>query len=121
MVTLNADGSPQVTCVWTGLDGDEIVCGHLRYHRKLENVARDRRVAISWETDRQNAIGLTEYLVVYGDARVTQGGAADLLQELARTYIAPDARFPPMPDPPPGWIMHILPERLGGVGPWVER
>jgi len=29
LVTLNADGSPQVTLVWVGLDGDEIVCAHL--------------------------------------------------------------------------------------------
>ena len=25
LVTLNSDGSPQVTCVWVGLDDDEIV------------------------------------------------------------------------------------------------
>jgi hypothetical protein len=30
LVTLNADGSPQVTCVWVGLDGDELVTAHLR-------------------------------------------------------------------------------------------
>jgi hypothetical protein len=29
LVTLNQDGSPQVTIVWIGLDGDEIVCAHL--------------------------------------------------------------------------------------------
>src|SRR5205085_6241842 len=29
LVTLNADGSPQVTCIWVGLDGEEIVSGHL--------------------------------------------------------------------------------------------
>jgi len=29
LVTLNKDGSPQVSIVWVGLDGDEIVCAHL--------------------------------------------------------------------------------------------
>ncbi len=29
LVTLNRDGSPQVTLVWIGLDGDEIVAAHL--------------------------------------------------------------------------------------------
>ena len=29
LVTLNRDGSPQVSCVWVGLDGDEIVSAHL--------------------------------------------------------------------------------------------
>ena len=29
LVTLNPDGSPQVTCIWVGLEQDEIVSGHL--------------------------------------------------------------------------------------------
>ena len=29
LVTINPDGSPQVSIVWAGLDGDEIVTGHL--------------------------------------------------------------------------------------------
>ena len=40
-------------------------------------------------------MGLTEYLVVYGTARITDGGAAGLLQELAHTYPGPGMRFPP--------------------------
>jgi len=30
LVTMNADGSPQVTCIWVGLDGDELVFGQLQ-------------------------------------------------------------------------------------------
>jgi hypothetical protein len=45
LVTLNPDGSPQVTCIWVGLDGEDIVSGHLAAdQRKLQNVARDPRV-----------------------------------------------------------------------------
>jgi hypothetical protein len=29
LVPLNPNGSPQVSCVWIGLDGDEIVAGHV--------------------------------------------------------------------------------------------
>jgi nitroimidazol reductase NimA-like FMN-containing flavoprotein (pyridoxamine 5'-phosphate oxidase superfamily) len=48
LVTLNSDGSPQVTCVWVGLDDDEIVSGHLASDQhKLKNVMRDPRVALS--------------------------------------------------------------------------
>jgi hypothetical protein len=36
-------------------------------------------------SDATNAQGLREYLVVYRDARVTESGAFDLLQRLART------------------------------------
>jgi PPOX class probable F420-dependent enzyme len=121
LVTLNADGSPQVTCVWVGLEGDEIVSGHLGIRQKLRNIERDRRVAISIESKRTNELGLQEYLVVHGRARIQEGGAPELLQRLARTYIGPDAVFPPMPDPPPGFVMRITVERLGGVGPWAPR
>ena len=119
LATVNADGSPQVSVVWVGLDGDEIVSGHLNPgQRKLRNVARDPRVALTVETDVVNDIGLAEYLVVQGRARVTEGGAAQLLQRLAHTYLGPEVVFPPFPDPPPGVVMHISVERIGGVGDW---
>ena len=119
LVTLNPDGSPQVTVVWVGLDGDEIVAAHLPEHRKIRNIRNDSRVAVSMETGRVNDMGLTEYLVVYGTARVTEGGAPELLQELAHTYLGPDVRFPPMDNPPPGYITHIAVDRVAGVGPWA--
>lgn len=118
LVTLNPDGSPQVTIVWVGLDGDEIVSGHLGARRKLDNVRRDPRVALSLETGGRSPIGLDEYLVVHGTARVTEGGAPELLQRLAETYIGPGVKFPPMDDPPPGYILRITPVRVAGVGPW---
>jgi PPOX class probable F420-dependent enzyme len=120
LVTLEADGRPQVTIVWVGLDGDEIVTGHLPEHRKLRNIRRDPRVALSIETDKRNAIGLNEYLVIYGRARITEGGAPELLQRLAHTYLGPDVKFPPMDDPPPGYITHITVDRIAGVGPWAS-
>jgi len=121
LVTLNPDGSPQVTVVWVGLDGDEIVAAHLPEHRKVRNIRNDSRVALSVETENSNAMGLTEYLVVYGTARITEGGAAELLQELAHTYLGRGVRFPPMDDPPPGYITHIKVDRVSGVGPWAAR
>jgi len=121
LVTLNPDGSPQVSIVWVGLDGDEIVAGHLPEHRKVRNIRNDSRVALSIETDKRNAMGLNEYLVIYGSARVTEGGAADLLQRLARTYLGPDVRFPPMDNPPPGYVTHIRVDRVSGVGPWAAQ
>ena len=119
MVTLNADGSPQVSCVWVGLDGDEIVSGHLRMQQKVRNVQRDPRVVLSMESGVRNPMGLDEYVIVRGRARVTEGGAPELLQRLAHVYLGPDVKFPPMDDPPPGVVVHIAAERLGGVGPWA--
>jgi PPOX class probable F420-dependent enzyme len=118
MVTLNADGSPQVSCVWVGLEGDELVSGHLRDQQKLRNVRRDPRVVVSLEGTEIHPPGLKEYLVVHGTARLEPGGAPELLQRLALVYLGPGVKFPPMDDPPPGVVLRITPERLGGVGPW---
>ncbi len=119
LVTLEPDGRPQVSIVWVGLDGDEIVAAHLPEHRKVRNMRRDPRVALSVEADTHNDIGLAEYLVVHGQARITEGGAPALLQQLAHTYLGPEVRFPPRDDPPPGYVTRIAVDRIGGVGPWT--
>ena len=121
LVTINRDGSPQVSCIWVGLDGDEIVSGHLRpTQQKLRNVGRDPRVVLSVEGTAIHPPGLREYLIVHGRARLEEGGAPELLQRLAHVYLGPDVKFPPMDDPPAGVTLRITPERLGGVGPWMS-
>ncbi len=120
LVTINRDGSPQVSCVWVGRDGDELLTAHLpSTQRKLANVRRDPRVALSLEGTRIHPPGLKEHLVAYGRATVEDGGAPELLQELARVYLGPDVKFPPMDNPPPGHRIRIRVERITGIGPWV--
>jgi PPOX class probable F420-dependent enzyme len=119
VATINPDGSPQTSIVWVGLDGDDIVSGHLGMRQKLRNVQRDPRVVLSVETGNRNAMGLDEYVVVRGTARVTEGGAPELLQRLADVYLGPGTKFPPVDSPPPGYVLRISPERVGGVGPWA--
>lgn len=121
LVTLDPDGSPQVSMVWVGLDGEDLVVASLGDRRKLANVRRDPRVAVSFEGTGETSLGLLEYLVVRGRARVEEGGAPELLQKLAEVYLGPGIKFPPMADPPPGFILRITPERIGGAGPWLER
>ena len=87
LTTLNSDGGPQVTVVWVGIENEEFVIGHMAEHKKVRNIRRDGRVALSLLGDKTNAKGLREYVVVYGNARVTEGGAVDLLQRLARIYL----------------------------------
>jgi PPOX class probable F420-dependent enzyme len=121
LVTINRDGTPQVSCVWMGIDGDELVSGHLFRHQKVRNIERDPRVSVSFQGTRVQPPGLKEHLVVHGRARITEGGAAELLQRLAHVQLGPDVTFPAMPDPPPGYVLHIAVERVGGVGPWNPR
>jgi PPOX class probable F420-dependent enzyme len=119
LVTIKPDGSPQISIVWVGLDGDDIVFASIGPRRKLDNIARDPRVSLSMEGTGTNPMGLREYLVVHGTARIVEGGAPELLQRLAHTYLGPGVKFPPMDDPPPGVVVHIAAERISGVGPWA--
>ena len=75
LVTLNADGSPQVSAVWTGLDGDDIVIGHLMGGRKVTNIARDSRVALTVEAAGANPVGMANRLW-HGRARPRRGAGA---------------------------------------------
>ena len=120
LVTLNPDGSPQISIVWVGLDGDEIVLAHLGAGQKMRNVERDPRVALSIEGTEIEPPGLQQYLVVQGTARITEGGGPELLQELAHVYLGPDVKFPAFDNPPAGRIMRVTAERIGGVGPWTR-
>lgn len=119
VATIDSDGKPHVTVAWVGLEGDELVIATMMDQRKLKNVRRDPRVTLSFETSNLNDWGLREYLVIYGEGRVTEGGAAELLQELARTYMGPDAVFPGIPDPPPGFITRIKVTKVSGAGDWA--
>jgi PPOX class probable F420-dependent enzyme len=126
LVTINPDGSPQISMVWVGVEGDELVVASLTPRQKLANVRRDPRVALSFEApesdtaEERGSGGLRYYLGVRGTARITEGGGPELLRRLAKVYLGPDVKFPRGDDPPEGWIMRIAPERWHGYGPWTE-
>jgi PPOX class probable F420-dependent enzyme len=121
LATINPDGSPQMSVVWTGVDGDDIVVGHLMRGRKIRNIARDPRVALSVEAAGTNPVGLANYLLIRGTARLVEGGAPELLQRLAEVYLGPGVKFPPMDNPPAGHVIRITVDRVGGVGPWTDH
>lgn len=75
LTTINSDGGPQVTVMWVGIENQEFVIGHMFVHKKVRNVRHDGRVALSLLGDKTNAEGLREYVVIYGNARVTDGAA----------------------------------------------
>ena len=120
LVTINADGSAHISTAWVGIENGEIVLGTLPDQRKLANIRRDPRVALSVISPKINDWGLQEYIVLEGTARITEGGAAQLLQRLAHVYLGPDVVFPQMPDPPPGFVTHVRVERVRGIGNWLR-
>lgn len=122
LVTLNPDGSPQVTLVWVALqstpDGDELVVAHLSEHKKVRNVRRDPRVAVTIVSNDGAGQAMRPYLAINGTARVVDGGARELLADLAQV-MAPGTPFPP-PDAPGGFLTRIRIDKVGGVGPWTD-
>jgi PPOX class probable F420-dependent enzyme len=116
--TLNADGSPQVSVIWIGLDGDDLLSGHLGWYVKLRNIERDPRVVLSFDAPRAPGVFLNPHAVLRARATVSPSDDAwDLLNRLTKVYMSPDTEFPAPKGP--GYIVRYSIERIGGVGPWV--
>ena len=117
--TINADGSPQVTVIWIGLDGDDVVSGHMRRSLKVRNIERDPRVVLSFDAPRDRNAFLNPYAVLRARASVEPGEAAwDLLNRLAKVYVSPVSEFPA--PKASGYVLRYSAERVGGVGPWAS-
>ena len=88
-MTLDADGTPHLSSAWVGVEDGEIVIGTLHDQRKLRNVRRDPRVALTVQSDVVNQWGLREYLVINGtgprDGGWGAGAAPAACPDLSRT------------------------------------
>jgi PPOX class probable F420-dependent enzyme len=118
LVTINPDGSPQVSLIWVALqstpDGDELVSAHLSEYQKTRNIRRDPRVAVTIVAKGQPG-QQTPYLSVTGTARIVEGGAPELLTELAEAMLGSSEHFPP-PNAPAGLLTRIHIDKVGGFG-----
>lgn len=123
LVTLNPDGSPQMSMTWMALqtsdDGDdELVAGHLAEHQKVRNVRRDPRVVVSIASHDKSGL-MEPYLVVKGTARIVEGGAPEFLRRLAKALLGPAAAWPPE-GAPGGYLTVVRIDKIGGIGPWAS-
>ena len=84
--------------VWVALrstpDGDELVTAHLAEHKKVRNIRRDPRVAVTIASPGDVGKDLRSYLAIEGTARIEEGGAPELLKTLSQTLFDPNV-FPP--------------------------
>ena len=116
--TINADGSPQVSVIWVGLDGDDLVSGHMTRYAKLRNIERDPRVVLSFDAPRAPGVFMNPYAVLRAHATVEhRDDTWDLLNRLTKVYVTPDTEFPAPRGP--GYTVRYSVERVGGVGPWA--
>lgn len=118
--TINSDGSPQVTAIWIGLDGEDVVSGHMAHHAKLRNIERDPRVVLSFVAPAEPGAFLHPYAVLGARATIEPSDDTwDLLNRLAKVYLTPESEFPAPRGP--GYTVRYAIERIGGVGPWVPK
>lgn len=113
VATLNSDGSPQVSAVWIGLDGDLITFNTAEGRLKTKNLARDGRVAISI-TDQENPY---ENLIVQGKVvEMAHEGADDDIDALAKRYLGADS-YPFRQEGEVRVIVKIEPEKIHHMNP----
>ncbi|SHF78606.1 PPOX class probable F420-dependent enzyme [Jatrophihabitans endophyticus] len=118
LTTVNADGSPQVSVIWIGMDGDDVVSGHLGYYAKLRNIERDPRVVLSFDAPSVPGAFMQDYAVLHGHAVIeSREDTWDLLDRLAKVYVGPGEAFPA--PRAAGWTLRYRIDRVTGVGPWA--
>jgi PPOX class probable F420-dependent enzyme len=116
--TINVDGSPQVTAIWIGLDGDSLVSTHMRYNAKLRNMERDPRVVLSFAPPQRPGDWMSPHAIIYATASIGPLGlTGPLLTRLAKAYVGKDAEYPDQSQT--GYIVRYSINRIGGVGPWA--
>jgi PPOX class probable F420-dependent enzyme len=113
VATLNSDGSPQVSAVWIGLDGDLITFNTAEGRLKPKNLRRDERVAVSI-AGQENPY---ENLIVQGKVvELTNDGADEDIDALAKRYLDADS-YPYRQPGEERLIIKIEPEKVNHTNP----
>ena len=82
LATLMPDGSPQVSVIWIGRDGDKLLFSTAEGRIKTENIRRDNRVALSFTTVGDHY----ENIVLRGRVTRFEPDGRWLIDELSRKY-----------------------------------
>jgi PPOX class probable F420-dependent enzyme len=82
LTTVNADGSPQSSVVWSRLDGDDVLISTIRGRLKCRNMERDPRVTLlAYDPEDPYFYG-----ELRGTVTLTEEGGNELIDELSRAY-----------------------------------
>jgi PPOX class probable F420-dependent enzyme len=115
VVSLNADGTPQVTMVWMDVDGDHALFNTAEGRVKPRNLRRDPRVqvAIQHRTEPQS------YAVLHGTAAITTAGADAHIDKLAKRFLGLDA-YPFRTPDEQRLLVRIAVDRITGFAPGMK-
>jgi PPOX class probable F420-dependent enzyme len=121
VVTQRIDGTPQVSVVWVGLDGDEILIGTQRGNAKVRNLQRNPQIILSILGTELVYGLLLEHLLLTGRATIDEAGPAAwlaLMDDLSQVYLG--TPFPNRGGGENGVIIRVEVDRISGVGPWAS-
>jgi PPOX class probable F420-dependent enzyme len=121
LVTLNSDGTPQVSVVWCGVANEEVVFCTESATAKVRNIRRDPRVVLSIEDEARNLSGTQQHLVIRGTARVVGPVDQALCDKLCRVYVGRADHPLNLGRSPTAVTVAITVDRIGGNGPWVAE
>lgn len=115
VVTINKDGSPQITMIWMDVDGDTPQFNTAEGRVKPSNIRNNPNVIVTVQSkDDPQA-----YAAIYGKATVTTEGADDQIDKLANRFLGLDS----YPFRQPGeqrLLVKIDVEKIRGMGPKMQ-
>ena len=113
VITMNRDGSPQVTMVWMNVHNGKASFNTNLARQKARNLKRDPRVMVSVQALENPQ----QYALLMGTATVTEAGALDHINALAQKYMGTDYT-----NLQPGEVrvsVDIDLQQVRGAVPWV--
>lgn len=108
VATLDADGGPQTSVIWVGLDDGDLVFSATEDRLKVRNLRRDPRASVSI-TDAENPYRHTQ---LRGTVTITPDPGKTLPKTLSHKYLGQDP--PPEGDEVQRVIVRLRVERIAG-------
>jgi len=115
VITFDAAGKPQVTMVWIDVDGDEVVFNTAEGRLKPKNLRQTPRTIISVQDQNDPQ----SYMVFHGTASVTEAGADQHIDKLAKRFLGAD-KYPFRRPGEKRLLVRVKVDRIGGYGPKMQ-
>jgi PPOX class probable F420-dependent enzyme len=112
VTTLRKDGSPHSTPVWIDTDGENVLFNTAIGRAKERHLRRDPRVSVVVIPSDDPQSG---YVSVNGVAEISEAGAVDHINKLAKKYVDLD-EYPWLQPGEQRVIVTIKPEKVDAMG-----
>jgi PPOX class probable F420-dependent enzyme len=115
VVTFNAAGRPQITMVWMDVEGDEVLFNTADGRIKPRNLRANPRIVVSVQ-DRNTP---QAYMVIHGQASITEAGADAHIDKLAKRFLGAD-KYPYRRPGEKRLVVRVKVDRIGGFAPGMQ-